>query len=216
MAPSECSQAKILLGAASAVCFLLTSCAQPEPELPADRIEAAATCFAAKLAQIPGTTMSASETDAAAHFLFLGAVKDGLASPAALQQATELGNSLQDKVVEGGNPASYNGPCESRFPQTKAGTFKGLPEDSRDTRMMCLTLSTSLLQTYQSAGATPSPETVAMNAKLDSSLMGEYNAEANLNPAELAGVAMRAMAKAAVLGPVGDVSKACSERYGRD
>jgi hypothetical protein len=215
MKPSAFIPAMASLGAATAVFLWLSACSQPAPTLPAGQIEAAATCFAAKLAQIPGTTMSASETDAAAHFLFLGAVKDGLASPTALQQATELGNSLQDKIVEGGDPAGYNGPCEKRFPQTKAGTFKGLPDDSRDTRMMCLTLSTSLLQTYRSAGATPLPDTVAMNARLDSSLMAEFNAEANLNPAEFAGVAMRAMAKAAELGPVGDVNKACSERYGR-
>ena len=198
---------------ATAACILLHGCSQPRPELPAEQIEAAATCFAAKLAQIPGTTMTAAQTDSAAHFLFLGAVKDGLASPTALQKATELGNSLQYKVIEGGDPKSYNGPCEKRFPQTKAGSFRRLPADSRDTRMMCLTLSTSLLQTYQSAGATPAPKTVTMNAKLDSSLMAEFNSEENLNPAELAGVAMRSMAKAAELGPVGDVNKACSDRY---
>ena len=198
---------------ATATSFLLCGCSQPGPELPVERIEAAATCFAAKLAQIPGTTMTPAQTDAAAHFLFLGAVKDGLASPTALQKATELGNSLQDKVIEAGDPKSYDGPCEKRFPQTRPGSFKGLPADSRDTRMMCLTLSTSLLQTYQSAGATPAPETIRMNAKLDSGLMAEFNAEENLNPAELAGVAMRSMAKAAELGPVGDVNRACSKRY---
>lgn len=199
---------------ATAIGTLLYGCSQPKRELPAERIEAAATCFAAKLAQIPGTTMTASQTDVAAHFLFLGAVEDGLASPTRLQKATEIGNALQDKVKEGGDPQSYDEPCEKRFPQTKGGSFKGLPEDSRDTRMMCLTLSTSLLQTYQSAGATPPSDTVTMNAKLDSSLMAEFNADTNLNPAELGGIAMRSMAKAAELGPVGDVNRACSERYG--
>lgn len=191
----------------------LSACGQPAPELPAAHMEAAATCFAAAVAE-GGDVLSAEQVNKAAHFLFLGAVNDGLASPTALQQGAVMGNSLQDKIAEGGDPSRYDTPCTKRFPQTAKGRFKALPADSRDTRMMCYTLSTSLLQTYQSSSVTPPAMTIAMHEKLDTSLMAELNAEAELNPAEVAGFAMRSMAKATELGPVNDVIRACGARYG--
>lgn len=190
------------------------SCGKPAPELPAERMAAAATCYAAAVERVKTERMTAAQVDDAAHFLFLAAVNDGLASPTALEKAAEQGNGLRRNLAHAEAPDSYAGPCAKRFPETVAGRFKTLPADSRDTRMMCLTLSTSLLQTYQSSGVVPPAETVAMNAKLDSGLMAEFNAEANLNPAELAGSAMRSMAKAVELGPLRDVIGACVKRYG--
>lgn len=198
---------------ALSVAVSLSACGQPAPELPAAHMEAAATCFAAAVAE-GGDTLTADQVNKAAHFLFLGAVNDGLASPTALQQGAALGNSLQDGIAAEGDPARYDAPCAKRFPQTVTGSFQQLPADSRDTRMMCYTLSTSLLQTYQSSGVTPPATTTAMHEKLDMSLMAELNAEVELNPAEVAGLAMRSMAKATGLGPVNEVISACGKRYG--
>lgn len=192
----------------------LISCGAPAPELPQPHVEAAATCYAATVAQF-SDPVTAEQVNKAAQFLFLGAVNDGLASPSVLQRAATLGNELQDVVTKGGDGSRYNAPCAARFPQTAAGQFKALPADNRDTRMMCLTLSTSLLQTYQSSDVSPPAATTAMNAKLDRDLMAELNADPDINHAEIAGIAMRAMAKAAELGPSTDVIAACGDRYGK-
>lgn len=192
---------------------LLVSCGRPVPELPADHIEAAATCYAARVALMKNGTMTAEEANEAAQFLLLGAINDGLASPTVLKQAAARGNELRDKGEHKDNAADYTEPCAKRFPATAADSFKGLPADSRDTRMMCLTLSTSVLQIYQSSRVTPPAPSVAMNEKLDTSLMAEINAAGPVNPAEIAGQAMRSMAKAAELGPVTQVMKACADRY---
>lgn len=193
---------------------LIAGCAKAAPELPADRMEAAATCYAAKTVALKTETLTAEQANDAAHFLFLGAVNDGLASPTALQQASVKGNAMQDKVSEAGNAAAYAEPCAKRFPPTAAGSFKGLPTDSRDTRMICYTLSTTVLQTYQSSGIASSAPLKTMHDKLDSGLMAEINADGAVNPAEVAGLAMRSMAKAAELGPVNEVLAACTARYG--
>lgn len=196
------------------VALLLASCAKAVPELPADRMEAAATCYAARTVALKTETLTAEQANEVAHFLFLGAVNDGLASPTALQQSSVKGNALQDRLSEAGNAAAYAEPCARRFPATAAGSFKGLPADSRDTRMTCYTLATSVLQTYQSSGVTAPPPLAAMHEKLDTSLMAEINGDGAVNPAEVAGLAMRSMAKAAEAGPVTEVLKACTGRYG--
>lgn len=197
-----------------AIAFSVGTCGQPAPELPKVNLEAAATCYAATVAQFT-EPMSVKQVNKAAHFLFLGAVNDSLASPSALQEAASLGDSLQGTGTEKGDASRYDAACAKRFPQTVAGHFKELPADSRDTRMMCYTLATSLLQTYQSSNVTPPAGTAAMQAKLDTSLMTELNADPNLNPVEVAGFAMRSMAKAAELGPADDVIAACGARYGK-
>lgn len=61
--------------------------------------------------------------------------------------------------------------------------------------------------------ATPPVPSVAMNEKLDTALMAEINTAGPVNPAEIAGLAMRSMAWAAELGPVTQVMKACADRY---
>src|SRR3546814_4943668 len=89
---------------------------------------------------------------------------------------------------------------------TQAGAFKALPADVRDTRVMCYTLSTVLLQIFAASEIAPDPRAatyVKMNGQLEHLLNSEvYPAE---DDAHMGEIAMRALAKGARLGPPVDV-----------
>src|SRR3546814_2083333 len=85
--------------------------------------------------------------------------------------------------------------------------------DTRDTRTMCYTLSTVLLQIFAQSEIAPDPR-AATWVKLNGQLEHQLNKE--VYPAEdddhIGEIAMRALAKAVRLGPPVDVMKACGAR----
>src|SRR3546814_18613235 len=75
------------------------------------------------------------------------------------------------------------------FPETQAGAFKALPADVRDTRVMCYTLSTVLLQIFAASEIAPDPRAatyVKMNGQLEHLLNSEvYPAEDDAHMGEI-------------------------------
>ncbi|MCW0197637.1 hypothetical protein [Sphingopyxis sp.] len=154
----------------------------------------------------------------ALHFALLAGTDGDLGDPAKVVAKIEsIGTQdkgLQDKLVADKNAASYTAPCAKAFPETQAGTFKGLPTDTRDTRTQCYVLSTVLLQIFAQSEIAPDPRAatwVKLNGQLEQQLNNEvYPAEDDDHVGE---IAMRALAKAVRLGPPVDVMTACGERY---
>jgi len=189
-------------------------------ELPADLPERAATCYGARVASFPNpakdSRLTGEQINEAAHFLFLGASANGITEPTKLDKIAARGQMLQKRISADRNAADYAGACEAAFPETKADAFKGLPADSSDTRMMCYTLSTALLQVYEASKVVPDERSstyVRLNDQLDARLLSEIRAAGNPNVAELAGRAVRGLAQAIQLGPLTRVMKACTDRY---
>lgn len=129
---------------------------------------------------------------------------NGVGEPKKVQQIDARGKELLHKFVTEKNGRDYIAPCAKAFPATQAGTFKELPADSPDTRMMCYTLSTALLQMFAGSDVAPVPRSeayVRLNNTLDQALQAEVNlAGENLNVAELSGRAMRGLAQSVYLG----------------
>ena len=202
------------------VSLVLSGCGAPEVTLPADGAESAALCYGAILAGAQekegAGPITLDQGSHAAHFILLGASLNGVGEPTKVEQIGTRGKVLQSKFVAEKNAGSYTAPCAKAFPETRAGAFKGLPADNRDTRMMCYTLSTALLQIFAGSEIAPDPRAgvyVKLNSRLDQSTLAELQAEGDINPAELAGRAMRGLAQAVRLGPPVDVMKACGDRY---
>lgn len=194
----------------------LAACNKPEIKLPDNPIERAATCYAASISQTDADKgkITAEQANSAAQFIYLGAINDGLAEPSKIPVVIQKTEGLRESIEKAGNAKSYDSACAKAYPSTAKGSFKALPADDRSTRMVCFTLSTAALQVYESNHITPPDATAKMNAKLDVGLRDEINAEGKVNPAELAGFAMRSMAKAVEMGPMNDVLAACVKRYG--
>lgn len=193
---------------------------EPEVTLPADKEESAALCYAATLA-LAGEAkghdqVTVEQGSQAAHFAFLGGSQNGVGEPTKVDSISARGQKLQSKIAKEKNAAGYLDACAKTFPETRKDAFKGLPADSPDTRMMCYTLSTALLQIFSQSDMAPDPRAedyVNLNTRLDQSLMAELQAQGDINPGELAGRAMRGLAQAVRLGPPVDVMKACGYRY---
>ncbi|MBB5686508.1 hypothetical protein [Sphingobium boeckii] len=192
----------------------------PEIALPADRQEQAATCYAAKMAVFNAAEgpdkMTLDQINQAAHFLILGASLNGIAEPTTLQKLSARGKVLEAEVSKAKNGAAYAKPCQAAFPATQAGAFTTLPTDNANTRMLCYTLSTALLQIYQASDPLPDPRAetyVKLNSDLDARILSELQAGGEVNPAELAGRAVRGLAQAVELGSPTQVMKACADRY---
>lgn len=208
------------LGLGIGVSLLLAGCGAPEIALPADQEESAALCYGAVLsvaAQESGqSALTVDQLSHAAQFTLLGASLNGVGEPTKVQKIVARGQALQTQFDTEKNAARYAAPCAKAFPETRSGSFKGLPADSPDTRMMCYTLSTALLEMAGSSNITPDPRLATytkLNGRLDQSTLAELQAAGNINPAELAGRAMRGVAQAVRLGPPVDVLDACSSRY---
>lgn len=195
---------------------LLAACSNADIKLPDNTVERAASCYAAAITRINATdgALTPEQANQAAQFVYLGAVSDGIAEPSKVPEVMAKAEALRPDMEKAGNAADYEAACAKAYPATVAGTFKGLPADDRATRMVCFTLSTAAMQIYGSSRITPPVATANLNAKLDEQLRNEINAEGNVNPAELAGLAMRSMARAVELGPMNDVLAACTTRYG--
>lgn len=194
----------------------LTACQNAEIKLPDNPVERAATCYAATITRISATegALTAEQANQSAQFAYLGAVTDGMAEPSKLPEIMQKGEALRAGIKQAGNAADHEAACAKAYPSTVAGSFKGLPADDRATRMICFTLSTAAMQVYESSSITPPIEAANLNAKLDAELRSEINATGNVNAAELAGLAMRSMAKAVEMGPMTEVLTACTARYG--
>jgi hypothetical protein len=210
------------LGIVAGASLILGGCGgAPKVTLPADMEESAALCYGAALAlaqeQEGAKAISLDQASHALHFVLLGASSNGVGEPTKVDQIGARGKELQHKFVTEKNAAGYTGPCAKAFPETQAGSFKQLPADNPDTRMMCYTLSTALLQIFAQSKIAPDPRAeayVKLNDKLDKSLQTEMDsAGSDLNIAELSGRAMRGLAQAVRLGPTVDVMKACGDRY---
>lgn len=209
------------LGIVVGASLILGGCGgAPEVTLPTDKEESAALCYGATLAlaqEQEGTkAISLDQASHALHFVLLGASLNGVGEPTKVNQIGARGKELQHKFVTEKNAAGYTAPCAKAFPETQAGTFKELPADNPDTRMMCYTLSTALLQIFAQSKIAPDPRAeayVKLNNHLDQSTLAELQAKGDINPAELAGRAMRGLAQAVHLGPPTDVMKACGDRY---
>lgn len=208
------------LGISAAASLILSGCGAAEITLPADMEESAALCYGATLAlaqEQDGTgPLTVDQAGHAAHFILLGASLNGVGEPTKVEQIGARGKTLQSKFVAEKNAAPYAAACAKAFPETQAGTFKALPPDNRDTRMMCYTLSTVLLQIFAGSEVAPDARAetyIKLNSQLDQSVLEELQAGSDINPAELAGRAMRGMAQAVRLGPPIDVMKACGDRY---
>lgn len=191
-----------------------------EITLPTDKEESAALCYGATLAlaQEQGTgPITVDQANHALHFVLLGASLNGVGEPTKVDRIGARGKTLQHKFVTDKNAAAYAAPCAKAFPETRAGTFKGLPADNPDTRMMCYTLSTALLQIFAGSEIAPDPRAeayVKLNGTLEQAMQAEVDsAGGEVNIAELAGRAMRGLAQAVRLGPPVDVMKACGDRY---
>lgn len=195
---------------------LLASCSNAAGSLPENPIERAATCYAAAINRISATpgAVTPEQANQAAQFAYLGAITDGIAEPSKLAEVMEKGTTIRPEIEKTASTGGYDAACAKAYPQTVVGAFNGLPADERASRMMCFTLSTAAMQVYQSSSITPPVATASLNKKLDAQLREEINASGNVNPAELAGFAMRSMARAVELGPMNDVLAACTERYG--
>lgn len=195
---------------------LLASCSNADGSLPENPVERAGTCYAAALARINATAgaLTAEQANQAAQFAYLGAISDGIAEPSKLAEVMEKGTALRPEIEKAADKTVYEAACAKAYPQTVVGSFKGFPEDERASRMICFTLSTAAMQVYQASMITPPVATMGLNKKLDAQLREEINASGNVNPAELAGFAMRSMARAVELGPMNDVLAACTKRYG--
>lgn len=193
----------------------IAACKNAEIKLPDNPIDRAATCYAASITEISGTdgAITAEQANRFAQFVYLGIVNDGIAEQSKLALVMQKAEALRPEIEKAGNAADYKSSCAKAYPATVAGSFKGLPADDRSTRMVCFTLSTAALQIYESSQITPPVATANMNTKLDVQLRDEINAEGNVNPAEIAGLAMRSMAKAVELGPMNEVLAACVARY---
>lgn len=194
----------------------LSACQKADVKLPDNPVERAATCYAATITRISATAgaLTAEQANQSAQFAYLGAVTDGIAEPSKLPEVMQKGEALRADMKEAGNAADYEAACAKAYPSTVAGSFKGLAADDRATRMVCFTLSTAAMQVYEASSVSPSIATANLNVKLDAELRDEINASGNVNPAELAGLAMRSMAKAVELGPMNEVLAACTTRYG--
>lgn len=214
------------LGFAACVSLILSGCGgAPEVTLPADRAESAALCY--------GTTMALTQEkvgkgsvplDAASHalhFALLAGTDGDLDDPAKvvgkIERIGTQDKGLRDKLVVDKNAASYTAPCAKAFPETQAGTFKGLPPDTRDTRTQCYVLSTVLLQIFAQSEIAPDPRAaiwVKLNGQLEQLSNSEvYPAE---DDAHIGEIAMRALAKAVRWGPPANVMDACASRYLKD
>jgi hypothetical protein len=195
---------------------LLASCANNGDSLPENPIERAATCYAAAIARISATpgAVTPEQANQAAQFAYLGAITDGIAEPSKLAEVMEKGTKLRPDIEKAATTGGYDAACANAYPQTVVGAFKGLPADERAARMICFTLSTAAMQVYQSSSITAPVATASLNKKLDAELREEINAAGDVNPAELAGFAMRSMARAVELGPMNDVLAACTTKYG--
>ena len=204
------------LGIAVGASLILGGCnGAPEATLPADMEESAALCMGATLAKGTGP-VTVEQGSRAAHFALLGGSLNGVGEPTKVDRIGARGKEFQRKFAAEKNAASYTAPCAKAFPETQAGAFKGLPADNPDTRMMCYTLSTALLQIFSQSEIAPDPRAatyVKLNGALDRSLQAELQKAGAINPAELAGRAMRGLAQAVRLGPPVDVMQACGDRY---
>lgn len=210
------------LGIAIGASLILAGCGgASDVTLPADKEESAALCYGATLAlageQGPKGPVTVDQASQAAHFAFLGGSLSGVGEPTKIDRIGARGQELQRKIRADKNAASYTTPCAKAFPETQAAAFKGLPADNRDTRMMCYTLSTALLQIFARSDMAPDPRAatyVKLNTTLEQALQTEVDAAGkDINLGELAGRAMRGMAQAVRLGPPVDVMKACGDRY---
>lgn len=208
------------LGLCIGVSLLLAGCGAPEITLPADKEESAALCYGAVIAaagQESGkSALTVDQLSRAAHFTLLGASLNGVGEPTKVEKIVARGQALQTRFDTEKNAERYAAPCAKAFPETRAGSFKDLPADTPDTRMLCYTLSTALLEMAGSSNITPDPRLATytkLNGQLDQSTLAEIQAAGNVNPAELAGRAMRGVAQAVQLGPPVDVLDACSRRY---
>lgn len=193
----------------------LAACSNTEIKLPENPVERAATCYAATITQISATegALTPEQANRSAQFAYLGAVSDGMAEPRKLPEVMQKAEAIRAEIKEAGNAADYQAACAKAYPSTVTGGFKNLPADDRSTRMICFTLSTAAMQAYESSSVTPPVPTANLNAKLDAQLRDEINAKGDVNPAEIAGLAMRSMAKAVELGPMNEVLAACTTRY---
>lgn len=210
-------------GMAACMSLILSGCGgAPEVTLPTDRTESAGLCYGATMAltqeKVGKGSVPLDAASHALHFALLAGADGDLGDPAKVVAKIEsIGTQdkgLQDKLVADKNAASYTAPCAKTFPETQAGTFKGLPTDTRDTRTQCYVLSTVLLQIFAQSEIAPDPRAatwVKLNGQLEQQLNNEvYPAEDDDHVGE---IAMRALAKAVRLGPPVDVMTACGERY---
>jgi hypothetical protein len=210
-----------MLGLWVSASLLLGGCGAPDVTLPADKEEAAALCYGATLAlageQGAKGPVTVDQASQAAHFAFLGGSQSGVGEPTKVDRIAARGQQLQRTIRAEKNAAGYSAPCAKAFPETQAGMFKALPADDPDTRMMCYTLSTALLQIFANSDIAPDPRAtvyVRLNTTLEQSLQAEVDAAGkDVNIAEIAGRAMRGLAQAVRLGPPVEVMKACGDRY---
>ncbi|MET0250645.1 MAG: hypothetical protein ABW203_00545 [Novosphingobium sp.] len=186
--------------------------------LPQDPEARAGSCYAARMAALSSTTgaLDADAVSGAAQFLLIGASRDGIADPDRLKAIQAQSAAVEDQIREAGTAAAYESACAAAYPQTQPASFKGLPEESQDTRLMCMTLANATLQIYAASNAPDGPRVArvrALHERLDTQLMNELNAQGSINPAVLAGRAMHAVAKGAAMGPTTAVLDACADRY---
>lgn len=196
--------------------LVLGSCGQEPLKLPADMEESAALCYGATLASRTGQ-VSFDQAVSAAQFALLGGSLNGVGEATKVDSVGARGNQFRNKLTAEKNAKAYLPACAKAFPETDAGTFKDLPGDNPDTRMMCYTLSTALLQIFDQSQIASDPRAASylkLNTRLDQALAAELQAAGDtVNPGELAGRAMRGLAQAVRLGPAADVMQACNARY---
>lgn len=214
------------LGIAVCAGLALSGCGgAPDVQLPADRTESASLCYGATMAlaqeKVGKGSVPLDTASQALHFALLAGTDGDLDDPAKVVARIEsIGTrdkGLQDRFVADKNAASYTGPCAMAFPETQANAFKGLPPDTRDTRIQCYVLSTVVLQIFAQSDIAPDPRTATW-VKLNGQLEQLSNSE--VYPAEdddhIGEIAMRALAKAVRWGPPVDAMAACGDRYLKD
>lgn len=195
--------------------FAMTACKDDDMKLPEARIDRAATCYSAAMIASGANKhpMSVEQANHVAQFVYLGIVNDGIAEESKLGAVMQKAATLLPEIEKAGNAAKYKSACAKAYPATVAGSFKGLPSEDRSAKMMCVALSTATLQVYEANRITPPSALIGMNTKVDSTLLQEINAQGKVNPAEIAGLAMRSMAKAVESGPTTEVLAACIKQY---
>lgn len=211
------------LSLAIGAALLLSGCGggAADIQLPADAVESSSLCYGATMAltrEKNGTgSVPLDAASHALHFALLGGSEGGIADVEKFNRIAARGKELQDKFIADKNAAGYAAPCAKAFPQTQASAFKGLPPDTRDTRLQCYVLSTMLLQTFAQSDIAPDPRAatwVKLNGHLEQLSNNEvYSAEVDDHIDE---IAMRTLAQSVRLGPPADVMAACSERYLKD
>lgn len=195
---------------------------KPAPQLaalPSDPNERAATCYAAHIAAIPTEAkgIPADRANEAAQILLLAGSTSGVIEPSKVNQLKQVAQVAISAVRKTGQAPALVQACRAAYPAT-ASIFAGLGADDRDQRLQCFTLANAMTDIYDQSPQVQGPSIVkarTLSSTLDERLTEELLVGGRGSPAELAGLATRALAVILDKGPITQALDACAARYAR-